>query len=163
MWDIKTLSKPRAGFTMVEIMIVVSIIALLAALLVPNLLYARMNATEAVVQGTLKNIASACESYRSAQTIPRFSLTLAVMINETPQYLDATIDTAATGNAKNGYNYTYTRINFQQFICCATPFTYRGTGVRTFAINEAGQVRAIDNGGAVVNTIALYNAMTSTQ
>jgi len=47
------------GFTLVELMIVISIIAILAAIAVPNLLAARLSANEAAAIATLRNLNSA--------------------------------------------------------------------------------------------------------
>jgi type IV pilus assembly protein PilA len=152
--------KADQGFTLVEILIVVAIIAMLAGLAIPNLLYARLNANEANAQGTLKVIGSTCESFRVVQPMPQFPVTLAELTDSNPSYLPAIIDTQTTGTPKNGYNYIYNRIGFQQFICSATPATYKVTGIRTFALNESGTIRAIDNNAAVINTEALYDAMT---
>ena len=157
------MNKFSRGFTLVEIMIVVSIIAMLAVLSIPNLLRARLNANEVVAQGTLKVVSTGCENFHVAQTFPRYPNNLAELTSANPQFLDSSIDTNVTGISKNGYNYTYTRFNNVQYVCCATPAVVDATGVRTFCMNETGVLRAIDNNGAVINTEALYYGMPVSQ
>lgn len=57
--------KSRAGFTLIELMIVIAIIAILAAILVPNFLKARAQGQLTACKSNCKNIATALEMYAS--------------------------------------------------------------------------------------------------
>jgi len=60
---LRKLNKNRGGFTLVEIMIVVGIIALLAAIAVPNFLRARKRSQGTRCLEDLRIIDSACDQY----------------------------------------------------------------------------------------------------
>lgn len=55
----------QRGFTLIEMMIVVAIIAILVSILVPNLMRARSQAQTAACEGNLKEIATALELYET--------------------------------------------------------------------------------------------------
>lgn len=131
----------RSGFTLIEVMIVVAILAVVIAIAVPGLLTARKNANETTAIGALKTINSAQALFREADRdqdgVPDFG-TLAELV--THGYL---IDETLAGGTKQGYTFVTAPAAADptsSHYAVAHPAFYGHTGDRAFCTNAAGVI-----------------------
>jgi prepilin-type N-terminal cleavage/methylation domain-containing protein len=104
------------GFTLIELMIVIAIIAILAAILVPNFLRARAQGQLTACKSNMKNIGTAMEMY-SSDNQGRYPSALTLI---TPNYLK-TIPTCASAGAST-YSYTYTTVPDNYTAYCSVSY-----------------------------------------
>ena len=109
------------GFTLVEIMIVVAVIALLAAIAIPNLLRAKTSSNEASAQATLKTIANSLETY--SITNGKYPSVTTSLIGAAPPYLNK--DYFVTSS--NGYAFTASLSDYTYSITAVPASSTQGT------------------------------------
>ena len=134
------------GFTLVEIMIVVAIIALLAAIAIPNVLRGRTTANETASIGNLRALVSSAEMYRSVNSIYPLTANWVANMYTTPDpdfgppAFNKTLDLAA-GSLVQGFLYRYTSAAGTTYTLESTPQTLGSTGTRAFFADDSGQIR----------------------
>ena len=136
----------RPGFTLVEIMIVIAVIALLAAVSIPVFLRARIQANETSAIASLRSISTACIGFRSIQSPLSYPNNLNELGSATPPYIDQILG----AGTKQGYSFNYNLVNANQYTCTATPVTPNVTGIRTFFLDESGVIKVNNAAGAPV-------------
>ena len=147
------------GFTLIEIMIVVAIIALLAAIAIPNVLRGRTSANEAAAIGNIRALISGLEMERSVNNqYPNGAGNwVGGMYTPVPAFgppsfnhvMDGTAcPPAANKSCTQGYKYTYANGASvgQTYTIQATPDALNTTGTRSFFANESGVLRHCTTG-----------------
>ena len=152
------MSKKQKGFSLIELLIVVAIILIIAAIAIPNLLRSRMAANEASAVGSIRTINTAAISFSSSygdgfpSTLGQIGTTSTNAVScSNAEYIDSVL----TAGTKSGY--TFKMVAGQSavttvptgctagysdgYVVTATPVTVGTTGQRAFCSDATGVIR----------------------
>jgi type IV pilus assembly protein PilA len=146
--------KRNSGFTLIELMIVVAIIAIIAAIAIPSLLRSRMAANEAAALGSLRQITTGQVSYQAAvyedangDGLGDYAGDLNDLASPPgPGDAEGFIDEVLAGGEKQGYSFTLAAVAGgaavpPSFTVNADPQVAGTTGIRQFFVNQSGVIR----------------------
>jgi prepilin-type N-terminal cleavage/methylation domain-containing protein len=138
------MKKAQAGFSLIELLIVVAIILVIAAIAIPNFLAARMSANESSSVQELRSITTAQLAYQTQYGIG-YAVALADLggtgsVSSSSNAL--LIDPALASGAKNGYLFVYVPLlqdaggNYITYSLNANPKIVGATGRRYFYTDQ---------------------------
>jgi prepilin-type N-terminal cleavage/methylation domain-containing protein len=158
------MKKSSRGFSLIELLIVVAIILIIAAIAIPNLLRSRIAANQASAVGSLRTLNTAEVTYATTYNTGYSSTlgdlgpapsggspvaTAAGLIDEVLSGVNQASGggPTATQSSKSGYQFTYTpaatdssgRINTYSII--ATPISVGTTGTNFYYTDQSGVIR----------------------
>ena len=153
----------QKGFSLIELLIVVAIILIIAAIAIPNLLRAKMAANEASAVGSIRTINTSAVEYST--TYGGYPSVLAALGGPAGAAATASsaelIDAVLAGGTKSGYTFSYTtgatdsNGNILAFTLTAIPTSIGTTGQRRFFTDQSGVIRGDSANTASVNSTPL--------
>jgi prepilin-type N-terminal cleavage/methylation domain-containing protein len=145
----------QKGFSLVELLIVVAIIAIIGAIAVPNLLTSRQAAQSAAASGDLRTINSAEIAYAAGAGNGSFGdfAALGGTAAATNNYLPKGFANAATTYSRSGYTgaFAIANNNSTYTVVCAPSSGITNSALSYFT-DESGTIRWSNSGNATVNS-----------
>jgi type IV pilus assembly protein PilA len=155
--------KRQKGFSLIELLIVVAIILIIAAIAIPNLMRSRMAANESSAVGSVRTINTAMVTYAASFPDTGYAATLTNLGGTTAACAPPAVATIGAAclidnllsvvQQKSGYQFaaagaaTAGTVN-NLYTVTATPLTIGATGNRGFFSDQSGVIRYTLNGTA---------------
>jgi type IV pilus assembly protein PilA len=137
------------GFSLIELLIVVAIILIIAAIAVPSFLHSRIAANEAAAAAAVRIVNTAQVSYNSAYPTAGFASSLAVLGGASCSAPSSTgaclIDQVLAAGQRSGYSFALSNVSgtpASSYNVIASPILSNYSGVRNFCSFEDAVLRA---------------------
>ena len=154
--DVMRTKKAQKGFSLIELLIVVAIILIIAAIAIPNFLRSKIAANESATVQNMRSIATAEFSYQNLYGIG-YSANLGDLGGAgTGPTAANLIDNVLASGTKSGYVIAYAPANLDtngnplSFTVNTSPVLQDSTGTRYFYVDQSGVIRWKIGGAATV-------------
>ncbi len=157
-------ARKQHGFSLIELLIVVAIILIIAAIAVPNLLRAQMSARQSSAVGSIRTINTAAVNYSTTYPNVGFPPNLSALGGILPCTASSTsacmIDDVLSTGTKSGYTFTWTgdgNTPSVGYTILATPVSLGSSGQNQYCSDPSGVIRfsTTGTGCAVTSSPAL--------
>ena len=140
--------RKQKGFSLIELLIVVAIILIIAALAVPNFLRSRIAANESAAAAAVRIVTSAQISYSSTYPSVGFASTLTALggpnCNPPGPTSACIIDDPLAAGLRSGYNFVLVNVSgtpASSYNVIATPAAYNSSGTKYVCATEDSIIR----------------------